>query len=296
MPNLLLFGAKKRWASSISPQLTAFGTNLDFEAGDPPTGWSAQNSAVLASVADPRTGSAGTKCISVTNGAVNYGFAKQATTLPANTLVLSIAWIKSLAGLNPFRPGYVRITGATNFIDNTWGYDTWEKKFDVGRSEGVNPYIGLWASANAAGQEWRFDDLEFYTMTLASCLQTRRRTPTGDFIVSQRLRVTPTSWIGFCLNMDSANPLNCVFAFVDGVNIYLDTCLNGVYTRYTTACTWANDDELKVTKTGTTYKLYKNNTQVGTDQTINQAAINDNTLHMQFSTYGSNLFTSPFVL
>lgn len=290
-----ILGGEDAWARSINPAYSDnLLTNGDFETGDPPTGWSAQNGATLSAVADPRTGSAGTKALSVVNGAANYGYAKQALTISAGVLTLMIGWGKRQSGGNAL----FRATGLTNFIDIIVGNPaTWRKFYAVGRNDKDNPYVGVWRDNTTIGSEARADDLEFYAAPLSSCLRTPRRTPTGDFVVRQKLRIIAGTWSGFALNLDNNTaPTNFVQAFVDGTNAYLDTCVNGTYTRYSTASAWSDDDELKVTKTGTTYTIYRNGIQLGDPQTINQATINNNTLHMQFSTYGGNLFTSPFLV
>ncbi len=258
------------------------------------TGWAAQNGASFSTVNDPRTGSSGTKAISIVNSVTNYAFARQNLTLPLNTLLLMDGWEEASTGSTA---PIIRVTGLTNFIEKSGSstINVWSHKTQVGRVDQANPYFGLWGQSNVAGKEYRFDDMSLKSINFLSCLKNQKSTSTGDFIVRQCLRVTTGTWVGFCLNMDSAtNPLNFVLAFVDGVNAYLETCLNGVYTRYSVASAWADDDEFKVTKTGTTYKLYRNNTQLGVDQTINQSAINNNTLHMQFSTYSGNQFTNRF--
>jgi hypothetical protein len=141
------------------------------------------------------------------------------------------------------------------------------------------------------------DDLSVKEITFSTCLATPKHTSTGDCIISQRMRLFQGKYLrmGFCINLDSlSNPQNYVLACIDGVNAFILTCLNGAYSSYSTACVWANDDELKVIKSGTSYSIYKNGTQLGVTQTINQVAINNNTLHMQFSTHGNNIFTSQF--
>jgi len=141
-----------------------------------------------------------------------------------------------------------------------------------------------------------FDDATLQFITFPSCLKTQRRTPTGDFIIKQNLRVVPGTQIGFCVNLDSAvNPQNFVLVYVDGTNARIDTCLAGVYTSYSVAQAWTDNDELKVVKTGISYTMYRNGTVIGVTQTISQANINNNTLHMQFSTFGGNVFSSPFL-
>lgn len=96
---------------------------------------------------------------------------------------------------------------------------------------------------------------------------------------------------GLVLNLDSiSSPANFVIADHNGVTARLTKCVAGTYTELiSTAATYSAGAPLRVVRTApTTYQLWYNGTQVGTDQTIADAGIVNNTLHGMFNTYESN--------
>lgn len=100
---------------------------------------------------------------------------------------------------------------------------------------------------------------------------------------------------GLVLCLDSvATHLNCLIAYHDGVNVYLDKQVNGTWTNLLkVAATWGSTKQLKVTKSGTTVKLFYDGIQCGADQTVSDAGTINNTLHGLFSLGGVS-FSSFF--
>jgi hypothetical protein len=95
---------------------------------------------------------------------------------------------------------------------------------------------------------------------------------------------------GVITNLDSAsNPQNFVIGYYDRGNgkVRLDKCVGGTYTNLVdTAVTYSAGAELKVVKNSTTFQVWYGGVQRGTDQTISDAGIVDNTIHGLFSTGG----------
>jgi hypothetical protein len=163
------------------------------------------------------------------------------------------------------------------------------------RSVGTNDSIVM--KRSVASTLLYADDATFQLINFPSCLKTIRYTTGGDFIIRQKLRVIKGTQIGFGVNLDSAsNPQNGVFVYADGSNVRIELLKAGVWSSVlSTGASWPDDNEMQFVKSGTSYSVYRAGAQLGTTQTINEPTINNNTIHMQFSTYGGNLFTSPFL-
>jgi hypothetical protein len=97
---------------------------------------------------------------------------------------------------------------------------------------------------------------------------------------------------GIIMNLDSvSNPLNFVIGYLFRGFAFLDKCVNGVYTILALgSATYASGKILKIVRTGTTYRLSYDGVQMGTDQTISDAGITDNTICGLFSTSPLNSF------
>lgn len=92
---------------------------------------------------------------------------------------------------------------------------------------------------------------------------------------------------GIVRNVDSAsNPQNFVFAAINGLgSIYLFKFVAGTPTRVATlAAAYVAGATLEVRKSGNTFQVFYNGVQVGSDQTISDAGIVNNTIHGLFST------------
>jgi len=91
----------------------------------------------------------------------------------------------------------------------------------------------------------------------------------------------------------SATPANFLLAYLHKANtttsIYLDKCVAGVYTNLITATvTYSAGARLVVVKDGTAVRVYYAEALVGTQATVSDAGITNNTLHGIFSTSSSN--------
>jgi hypothetical protein len=95
--------------------------------------------------------------------------------------------------------------------------------------------------------------------------------------------------VGLVTNLDSvSNPQNYILSYHDGTNVKLDKVVAGSATGVISAETaFSANAELRVIKDGTTYRLYYNDTLIGT-ATISDASIISNTRHGLFSTDASN--------
>jgi hypothetical protein len=95
---------------------------------------------------------------------------------------------------------------------------------------------------------------------------------------------------GVCLNLDDEdNPQNLVVGYHDRLLAGLYKCVGGVWTSLIkTFVTYVDGAAIEVRKSGTTYQLFYNGTQVGTNQTIADVGIINNSLHGLFSSDAGN--------
>lgn len=132
--------------------------NGNMETGDPPTGWTAETSAVLDGVADERTGGVGAQSLSIVNGVnANSGRASQILTLiPYASHVFSV-WRRNIS-TNPLMyvyttPGLVLLTSVTSAVT------AWEGAIKTAVATQAAYLLWLRTTSIIAGQESRFDDV-----------------------------------------------------------------------------------------------------------------------------------------
>jgi hypothetical protein len=102
---------------------------------------------------------------------------------------------------------------------------------------------------------------------LASTLYNIVETNTADALVSADLVVSAGTQAGVVISYTDTTSL--VIGYHDRVKAHLDKCVSGTWTSLiNTAATYSANATLSVSKTGTTYALTYNGTQVGTNQTI----------------------------
>jgi hypothetical protein len=138
-----------------------------------------------------------------------------------------------------------------------------------------------------------YDDASFMALSLPT-LFAPIQSGSANVTVSAAATITAGTQAGVVCNLDSvASPANFVIGYHDGVSAKLDKCVNGTYTTLVTATTaYSAGATVQVVKSGTTYKLYYNGTQVGADQTVSDAGIIGNTYHGLFSTCSGNQLDS----
>lgn len=269
-------------------------SNGNMETGDPPTGWSSQLSAVLASIADERTGGAGAAALSVTNNGATYGGAYQTLGAADGTWMLIDGWVKRVTSANA--QILLQTSGGTtitNLLSTT--ADTWVNQIFTGYTSGANCKISL-LDSNTSGGEYRFDDVSAKPLTTADLFATLP-TASSSVTASVVIPTTPGAYQGgLLLNLDSiTNPQNYVVAYLTTAHnsglatvARLTKCVNGVISNVITgSVTYGATKYLKVVKDGDDYSLYYGTTdvQVGTTQVI--ASMNG-TIHGLFGTGGGS--------
>jgi hypothetical protein len=260
--------------------------NGDMETGNPPSSWPALNGAILDSVADERTGGSGSQSISATRGATNNTASNQTISVISGGWYHLSAWMRNISASNYPYIWNGNFTGNALFDTST----SWVNKFTSGRMTSSSFSLSL-QSVQSEGGEVRFDDVSLKPLTLSSLFSTVS-TSDSDVIADAGVTVVTGTQAGLVLNLDStSNPQNFVIAYRDGGNVKLEKMVNGTYTTVqTTASTYVAGATLRVIKDGTKYRVYYNNALVGSEQTISDASIINNTKHGMFSTYEGNSF------
>jgi len=278
------------FAAAISPTIGAtIVTDGDMESGVVTT-FPAVNSPTTREKSGTQK-HGGAQSLHIITDAVAEG-AQQIETALANTWHHINAWGYVVSG-------DLRIKGAFAFanIYKLFSAASWVELFgsDV-TLNATNPRIQF-VSDLVAISEFYTDDVYVKPLTMATCFATPR---TGGALDTVSAKVTSIDLhkIGVVANLDSISaPLNYVLAVVDKYSsrAWLYQISNGVYAAKINAAaiTYVDDKLIEIRHTAaTTYQLWYNGAQVGADQTINDAAINNNTLYAQFSTYAGNTFTS----
>jgi hypothetical protein len=136
-----------------------------------------------------------------------------------------------------------------------------------------------------------YDDFSAKEITLASMFSTR---PYGTHVtVKAGATVVAGTRAGVVCNLDSASaPANFVIASVDSAGTArLTQCVAGTYTELiSTAVTYVAGAAVEIRRPagGDIWQLFYNGSQVGTNQTISDAAIKAATLAGLFNSYSGN--------
>lgn len=280
-------GAISGNANVITPSLTELLTNGNMETGSPPSNWTQNGTATLSSVADERTGGAGTKSLDIiASGTGSSQGAKQAIATPSIGIWLLVnAWLKKVATVQ-----YAALQYADSGINASLLSTaiTWTNKFSVARVSGTGGTVYLFPYLSGPG-EARFDDVSLKSMTHASTFSTISPGP-GDVKVEAKVTLVAGTQAGVVANLDSASsPANFVLGYHDGTNVHLDKYVGGVPTSLINqASTYVAGAILRITKNGTGYTLEYNGSAISTEKTISDAGIISNVIHGCFSTYSGN--------
>jgi hypothetical protein len=259
-------------------------TNGDMETGDPPNNWLSYNSATLDGVADERTGGAGAQSLSVVNGAASPGRAYQSISGQANKWLLISGWGKVVTDS---RAQLVLANNVGAMVAAKYVTGGWEQ-MRMAALMLTNGSLYVQNFTSTIGHESRYDDLSILPLT--SLLATRSY---GAADVKCGIELTlPAGGLpaGVVTNLDNpANPQNYVLAYHDKTYAYLVKVVAGTATQLIKlAAAYAAGSAAEIWKSGTTYQLRYGGTQVGADQTIDEATINNNLYHGIFSTDPGN--------
>jgi hypothetical protein len=269
--------------------LVSFGaddiSNGAMESGDPPDDWVADG-ATLASVADERTGGSGSASLSCSNAGAARSYADQTLDLPDGTWIKLELYSKKIDG-NCFWA----ITKSDDSLLNSSGGTglTWTKRRLTTRLVGANCKVRLGVNSVVAGQEARFDDVSVKALDLSEMMATfEAGTPSVIATVAITNDSFGSTGLALCVD-DAQNPQNLITAVIEGSDVYVDKCVGGTWTRLIeTAITYGAAKELRIItwRDGSDLKLlaYYDDIQEGSEQTISDAGIVDNTIHGMIAT------------
>lgn len=187
----------------------------------------------------------------------------------------------------------IRIGGSN--VDHWYGATVSEVITHRGRATDDGK-IYFWTGQNNAGN-YSLDNVVVKKLTSSSLFILLP--PCGVANVTAQVIVSAfpkNTQAGLVINADNrSDPQNCVLAIIDRVagasaQAKLIKRVAGVYTELTSGnITYQNDRILRVVKSGSTYSLWYDDAQVGTNQTITGM---NGTIHGRFSTYSGNTFNN----
>lgn len=314
MANGMLAGAGvapvaiKKWR--MRAPIPTYGPNLlvngDMETGDPPADWVAGSNTQLASVADARPGSAGSKALRMTASA-------SVTTCEATrTFSASVGnWIRMSGWWNRGSSN----NGATITVNTvfkslqTIGYKLlpeWQQLVGCTARVSATPTslrIRTLNTPAASGFYGLYDDMAVHQIDLASMFSARFSATANVSVAATIFRpviIYPEAPPGFMPVQagvvsrldDPSNPMNFVFAYFYGANrIVVEKCVSGNYTTLIDDTTIRPaGSQLSLSWNGNVATVYCNGVQVGSPQTIADASIVGNAYHGLFSTHEGNKF------
>ena len=199
---------------------------------------------------------------------------------------------------------YMRATGGRANIENVnqipsnhTGYPPvgswleWDATSIKDTTAGFKVAIGRHA---ASSQSIYIDDVSVKKLTLTSLLACVNA-KTSDVTVKANWTVLTKVSAGIIMNVDDpSNPQNYVALFVDqqtgdgsAATLKLVKVVSNAVTQVASiAITYGDDDSIELRKSGTSYDVYYNGSQVGATQTISDAGIIGNGYHGLLSANG----------
>lgn len=265
-------------------------TNGSMETGDPPTGWTLGNNAILSSVADERTGGSGTQSMNIVRNGTNSPYASQSPSLTVGRFINFSGWVKNIDAALGVRIG-IRNSGGY-FIGVVQETSTTWKFLDYAALVSSNASISLRiiADATANPESARFDDISLREIVTSSMFgDVRTAAASGTFVTDWPTSPTNGHRVGLiiCLD-DESNPQNFIMASLDGTNAYLSKWVGGTWTNLiSSASAFAAGNLLQIVKDGNSVQLWHKGVQVGTTQTISDAGVTSNVKMAWFTTNGS---------
>lgn len=136
------------------------------------------------------------------------------------------------------------------------------------------------------------DDISVKVLTFAS-LFASVSVSTADVVATVKITRSAGTFSGLVVALDSAStPANFIIVYIDGNgNVNVDKMVSGTRTNVaSTAITYSAGAPLRVIKDDTKVRVYYNDVQVGSELTISDVSVIDNTLHGLFATDAGNTF------
>ena len=259
-------------------------TNPGFETGDPPANWNAVNG-TLSQVADPRTGSTGSKSMNaaiVVGGYMAYGGAADV----AGRWIQTSAWLRNIDATNTYLYMGMSSIVVTDVV--------WTPIVTTMRQTGLSGIGCRWDVTGAAGKNARIDDVSTMALSLPSLLGATAYDCQSKFGVwTVNATLTPGTQAGFACCLDSISaPHNGIFVYSDGTKVWVDTlkadvwanCINGT-------SAYVPGAELRLVKIPPNgVAVYNGQVLVGSTSTVDDSGMGK--LMAPFSTLATNVLAN----
>lgn len=270
--------------------------NGNAESGDPPTNWYGETGVVISSVADERTGGAGSKSCNVARTATK-GFVSLASSSGNLGWHNISVWLKNIDG-----------TGMCLADEITHPSTDWNQQSYTSFMPTAGSVYAKAGVVGSDGQQGRVDDIVVKKITETALFRSLDTKQSNISITSPYFPVTGQNYSGIVLCLDNATTpteyvviyMHRLYNFSNYVTVYQFTGGN-TYTELlaNTLVTSASNKSLSITKVGDQLAVYYGTspytTQVGATLTVN-AALTNNTIHGLFSTHNSVLFDGKLTM
>ena len=258
--------------------------------GSDTAGWTSGNSAILSSVAGGASGNA----LRVENGIANVGWAYQSAS------VASGSWLQfAFSHKNNSTSGIVRLAttfdGSDMAAPSSFSDANWTSRVLTARSLSASTFVRLAIGTTTLAATTLYDSVSLTAIPLPTTLATIAGTTPTQTAAARIRTLTSGTQAGVVSLLDSAsNPQNGLFAYHDGTGVTLDKVVNGVWTNIVPRVTVAFSSlaQIEIRRpSGNTFQLWYDGSQRGSNVTVSDAGIINNTLYGLFSTYEGNLFS-----
>lgn len=168
---------------------------------------------------------------------------------------------------------------------------TYQQFVTLIRATKANTDIGIKRSAGGSSSIY-IDDIEIKVATITSLLASAPAAD-DDVMVTASVERVAGSLAGLLIALDSAaTPANFIVVFLDGTGyVRVAKVVAGVYTPLaSTAVTYVAGAKLRASKRGSALRVFYNGALVGSELTISDVGIVNNTRHGLISTDASNAF------
>jgi hypothetical protein len=290
-------GASWAIVGGVAVNIPTLGTeslsNGNMETGSPPTGWDTIT-ATPASVADERTGGTGTKALQVTLASGNYGTVYQAIATTIGKFHELTFWAKKGSATAGYQTTPGSVLGVDFFpADVAW---TQYKTHYLATAAAPQIRVGCYDAGTTLYDD--FSDKEIIGVFAGFSFAQKFITVKGALTLAEL-----NTFEGVFLAGNTAAPVSGVFAvgflYAAGyIRLVLYKLVNNTYTVLATNdVAYVAGAFIEIRRTAnTTFQSWYNNTQVGTDQTVSDSAIINNTYVGMLSTGGSGNSIGSFFL
>lgn len=262
-------------------------TNGNMETSSPPSNWTAVGVTATAD-ADVHGGSQALKVVAADGTADR---AEQSVTGVVGKIYQLSGFAKRGASYVAQRFTVGNLTGVDQAVTGA----AYSRHVRTGRATSTSLVARLYAAigGGSAGDAAYFDDLTLREITLSSAIAS---VDAGDNDLEASVIITNSmsgSMAGLMVNLDDAgNPANFVVAYYEGARVFVDKCVGGTYTAlFNTTVSYNGSAKLTVKRLASNvYQVFWNNAQIGTNQTVSDAGIIDNTHYALLSTNPANTF------